>query len=190
MSKDICKKAFDPTVCFMFFGSWLKTIEKLETEQDKKSIAYSLFKAIAEYSMYEIDPDFSDHPTLNAFWEMFEKEIDLSVANRQRGFAKDEMNEKYKTIIQAVVDNPDMSLRDIGALTGTDKEMVRRVKKKYAKEIQERIDRCAVVDDCSFNSLDNTVDCDTDCYTVNDGIRQDTDKTARQEFIYDEDMPF
>ena len=45
------KKAFDATVCFSFFGTWLEAIEAYETEADTSSNAYKLFKAIAYYSM-------------------------------------------------------------------------------------------------------------------------------------------
>ena len=187
------KKAFDPTVCFMFFGSWLKTMEALETEQDKNSAAYSLFKAIAEYSMYDIEPDFSEHPTLKAFWALFEKEIDLSVTRRKSGFAQDEMNEKYQAIITAIANNPNASLRAIADLTNTNKDMVSRVKKKHRKEIEEAIENVScvsdVIGDSSDTVLNNTVIyVDTD----NDSMRHDTDETIRQanNGYEDDDLPF
>ena len=187
------KKAFDPTVCFMFFGSWLKVIEELETEQDRNSIAYSLFKAIAEYSMYDMEPNFSEHPTLKAFWGMFEKEIDLSVTRRKSGFAQDEMNEKYQTIITAIVNNPNASLRAIADLTNTNKDMVSRVKRKHQKEIEEAIESVSRVSDDVGDSFD-TVSTNTDIYidTDNDSMRHDTDETARQyNYGYnDDDLPF
>ena len=189
------KKSFDPTVCFMFFGSWLKVLEGLETEQDKSSVSYTLFKAIAEYSMYDIEPDFSEQPTLKAIWIMFEKEIDLSVTRRKRGFAQDEMNEKYQTIITAITHNPDASLRAIADLTHTTKDMVDRVKKKYHKEIEEAIEnasRSSVGVEVASNTVVNSkaiyVDDISDSYSV----RQDTDETMRQtSYTYDdEDLPF
>lgn len=187
------KKAFDPTVCFMFFGSWLKVIEELETEQDRKSNAYSLFKAIAEYSMYDIEPDFSKCSTLKAFWGIFEKEIDISITRRKRGFAQDEMNEKYQAIITAIANNPNASLRVIADLTNTNKDMVSRVKKRHRKEIEEAIENVSCVfddigDSSDTISDDNAIYIDTD----NDSIRHDTDETTRQyNYEYDDDdLPF
>ena len=118
----------------------MKSIERLESDEDRGSMAYRLFKGIAEYSMYDIEPDFSDNIALEAVWELMEREIDTSVGNRQRGFANDMMNEKYQSVIEAIVNNPTASLREIGELTGTNKDMVRRVRKKYPYLIQEAID--------------------------------------------------
>ncbi len=190
------KKAFDPTTCFTFFGSWLNAIEALETEQDKNSTAYVLFKSIANYSMYDIEPDFSECPNLKAFWILLEKEIDISIGNRKRGFAKDEMNDKYQSIINAIIEYPEASLRKIGTITGTNKEMVRRVKKKYAEQIQMRLNSAisadTVEDGCNANvTIDVSDDyyiVNDDYYIVNDGIRQDIDEPVRQ--YYDDDLPF
>lgn len=193
------KKPFDPTTCFTFFGSWLKSIEALETEQDKNSTAYTLFKAIANYSMYDIEPDFSNNPILNAFWILVEKEIDISIGNRKRGFADDELNAKYQSIINAIVEHPKASLREIGSITGTDKEMVRRIKKKYAEQIQTALDNAVTVDANSNSSVNvdanpnNSVNNDfnyNDYDTVSDSMRQDTDETARQFNFNDENLPF
>lgn len=188
------KKAFDPTVCFMFFGSWLKVIEELETEQDRNSNAYSLFKAIAEYSMYDIEPDFSEHSTLKAFWGIFEKEIDISITRRKRGFAQDEMNEKYQAIITAIANNPNASLRAIADQTNTSKDMVSRVKRKHRKEIEETIDSVVCVSDNIGDSPDTVTDDNAiyfDIDTDNDSIRHDTDETVRHyNYDDDDDLPF
>lgn len=132
------KKAFDPTVSFMFFGTWVKTIQKVQ-ELFGNTEALALFSAIAEYSMYEIEPDFSEHPIVGAFWITIEREIDLSVGNRKRGFSKDGISDNYHAIIQAIIDNPAASLREIAAMTNTDKNMVDRVKRKYSAEIEAAI---------------------------------------------------
>ena len=187
------KKPFDPTTCFTFFGSWLKVIEALETEQDRNSTAYSLFKAIAEYSMYDTEPDFSEHPTLKAFWGMFEKEIDISVTRRKSGFAQDEMNEKYQSIITAIANHPNASLRVIADLTNTNKDMVSRVKRKHRKEIEEAIENVSYVSD-DVGVVSNTVDnCNviyTDDVTDSNSMRHDTDETERQFDFNDENLPF
>lgn len=203
------KKAFDPTTCFTFYGSWLKAIEKIETEQDRNSIAYSLFKAIANYSMYDVEPDF-ESPTLNALWLVLEREIDSSVQKRKQGFSKDMMNENYQKIIKAIIDNPSASLREIGTMTGTDKNMVDRVKKKYKKLIDEAVANATVgvCDTVSYNAFDSNNYSVTD----NDIARQDSETkqnnetiskavvvdeeyssvctSANGEFCSDDDMPF
>ena len=184
------KKAFDPTVCFMFFGSWLKVIEALETEQDRNSAAYSLFKAIAEYSMYDTEPDFSEHPTLKAFWGMFEKEIDISVTRRKSGFAQDEMNEKYQSIITAIANHPNASLRVIADLTNTNKDMVSRVKRKHRKEIEEAIENVSYDVGVVSNTVDNGNVIYIDDVTDSDSMRHDTDETERQFDFDDENLPF
>lgn len=132
------KKAFDPTVSFMFFGSWVKTIEAVRKSLGE-SAAFYLYSAIANYSMYDIEPVFSDFPILEAVWITVEREIDISINNRKRGFVQDGLNEKYQKIIFAIVNNPSASLREIGEMTGTDKNMVDRVKKKYSVDIDNAI---------------------------------------------------
>jgi len=171
------KKAFDPTTCFTFYGSWLKAIEKLETEQDRNSIAYKIFKAIANYSMYDEEPDF-DNPVLTALWLVLEREIDSSVQKRKQGFAKDMINDNYQKIIQAVIDNPSASLRDIGTMTGTNKNMVDRVKKKYKTQIDEAIsDRVNV----SYNASNSVLDTNTNTVIDNDSVGQDNGTESKSE---------
>ena len=41
------RKPFDSTVCFTFFGDWMQAIESVEREEDRGSVAYQLFKAVA-----------------------------------------------------------------------------------------------------------------------------------------------
>ena len=48
--------AFDPTICFTVYGSWIEAIEEVETASDRDSLAYQMFKAIANYSMMERSP--------------------------------------------------------------------------------------------------------------------------------------
>ena len=85
------KKPFDSTVCFTFYGSWVRTIEQLEMDAEENSLAYKLFKAIADYSLYGLEPNFDDlepfqRITLKAVWETISTEIDNSVARRKRAF--------------------------------------------------------------------------------------------------------
>ena len=167
MSTD--KKAFDPTVSFMFFGTWVKSIEGLE--KVGVETAYRFFKAIAYYSMYEEEPDFSDNPILYAVWATVEREIDLSIGRRKRNFADDAANEKYQSIIQAVAMNPGLSLRQIAELTGTDKNMVDRVKRKYKVEIEtlaSDLGYCFAPDSVSVSGNVNAFDSDSDSYTGSD----------------------
>ncbi len=133
------KKAFDPSICFTFFGKWYETIERIESEADLSSQAYRLFKGIAEYSMYDIDPDFEGMPALAAMWPIIEQEIDQAVNRRSAQFEKDMFNEKYQLIIQACIEHPDLSIRKLADLIELDKSMIYRVKKKYAQTIADGI---------------------------------------------------
>ena len=178
------RKAFDPTNSFTFFGSWVRAIEA--AEKISVETAYRFFKAIAHYSMYDETPDFEDNPVLSMTWNLIEKEIDNSVDRRKRNFDKDTFNEDYQKIIDAVAKHPNCSLRDIADITGTSKDMVSRVKKKYSKEIKARQDEISdsgsdnssdyctdtyddyYVDSDSDNCSDNNSDCDNDYYIVTD----------------------
>lgn len=172
------KKAFDSSTCFMFFGSWMKSIETMETDQDQSSNAYRFFKAIAYYSMYDESPDFGDTPMLNALWALVEREIDISIGKRKRGFARDAIDKKYQAIIDALINNPSASLREMAHITGTDKNMVDRVKKKYAQRINDGADNYRDGANASVNADD--CDKDNDGDGDNDSIGRDRDRTAGQ----------
>ena len=161
------RKAFDSSVSFMFFGTWVKSIERLEPFGVDK--AYRFFKAIADYSMYEEEPGFSDDALLWAMWPTVEREIDLSVDRRKRGFAKDEMNENYQAIIHAAALYPKASLRQLAEITGTNKNMVDRVKRKYKVEIEtlaSDLGYCFAPDSVSVSGNVNAFD--NDSYTGSD----------------------
>ena len=172
-------RSFDPTVGFMFFGSWIKAIESVKSSMGD-SAALALFSAIAEYSMYDIEPNFPEYPILNAVWATMEREIDLSIGNRKRWFSKDALNEKHQAIMEAVVANPEASIRKIAAMTGTDKNMVDRVKRKYTAEIEAAIAANAsnpvndVADACEpVGDADNSVVYDDDSYCEDDSYYED-----------------
>lgn len=176
------RKNFDPTNSFTFFGSWYYTAEDLEKVSIETSQKF--YKAICRYSMFDEEPDFGDNLFMQAMWRNIEKEIDNSIKRRKRYFDKDTINEEYEKIIDAVVKYPDLSLREIADKTGTSKDMVARVKKKYSKEIQSRLNKksndCSAIDEVSSlisgndfdsyseNYKDNAVDRDS--YTDNDNF--------------------
>jgi len=171
------KKAFDPTVCFTFFGSWLKTMEALETEQDRASPLYRLFKAIAHYAMYEEEPNFADSAILTAVWSMMEETIDSSKKRRRSGFARDELEAKHREIVQAIINHPTMSCRQIGEMVGAGKSAVDRAKKKYADEISKALtDAPAAVLTPCHRSVDS---CPISSVAYN-GMGQGQDGTAGQ----------
>lgn len=187
------RKAFDSTVCFTFFGSWVEAIDEVKNYMGE-SAAFCLYSAIADYSMYGVEPGFSQYPFLKAVWRTVEREIDLSLDNRKRGFAKDTSNEKYQAIIDAVIENPGASLRAIGEMTGTSKNMVDLVKRKFRAEIEAAIaakhgasvDAVDSIKDSGSVPVsdDNTVsDCvnDTDSVidNVNDNDSMGQDKTGQ-----------
>lgn len=139
------KKPFDSTVCFTFYGSWARTIEQLETEAEENSLAYKLFKAISNYSLYDIEPNFDDleplqRIPLKAVWETISTEIDNSIARRKRGFANEKPTELQEAIIAECIKSPHDSCRAIGDAVGASKSEVDRVRKKYAKRIRDGVE--------------------------------------------------
>lgn len=128
-------KEFDSTICFSFFADWLEAIEYTETDADRRSESYMLFKAIANYALYGETPDFdtSDaNKSFKRFWPMFEKQIDSSIKSRKRWYEKrDGPTENAKKVIDAYKKNPGASIRDIAEITGVSKSEVSRIRRKY-----------------------------------------------------------
>lgn len=135
------KKPFDSTICFTFFGTWAEAIIAIESEADRKSDAYMLFKAIAEYNLYGVLPNFDRMtPSMKALWIVVEREADASISRRKRGFATEEPSEEHQTIIDTIAENPDASVREIAEMLGVGKSTVQRVKVKYGSLIKESRD--------------------------------------------------
>ncbi len=128
------KRPFIREACFTVFGDWVSTIEHLETEQDTNSAAYMLFKAIANYSLYNIAPDFKHFPQLSIFWPMLERQIDSSVDRRSKNFADEESDERRQEIIDIIERHPEYSCREIEKLTGIGKSTVNRIQRQYAAQ--------------------------------------------------------
>lgn len=150
-------KTFDSTVCFTFFGDWVEAIEDAETEADRNSEAYMLFRAIADYSMYGEEPDFDTYPankSFRRFWPMLTKQIDDSIENRKRGFGYAGITATQKKVLDAYREKPLASIREIKELTGVSKNTVERVRRKYADEIQGWIDACVDANSYSYSDSD------------------------------------
>lgn len=128
------KRPFIREACFTVFGDWVSTIEQLETEQDANSAAYTLFKAIADYSLYDIAPNFEPFPQLAIFWPMLERQIDSSVDRRSKNFADEESDERRQEVIDIIESHPEYSCREIEKLTGISKSTVNRIQRQYAAE--------------------------------------------------------
>lgn len=145
------RKNFDPANSFMLYGSWDDSMQDLE--KDSIETAYRLYRAIADYSRYDLNPVFDDNPFLLAIWRSIQVEIDNSIKRRKRYFDKDTISEDHEKIIDAIVKYPNCSLREIADKTGTSKNMVARVKKKYSKEIQAGLNKksngCSAIDEIS-----------------------------------------
>lgn len=130
------RKNFDPANSFTFFGSWYYTAEDLEKVSIETSQRF--YKAVCRYSMFDEEPNFEDNPFMQAMWRSIQVEIDNSIKRRKRYFDKDTISEDHEKIIDAIVKYPNCSLREIADKTGTSKDMVARVKRKYSKEIAEK----------------------------------------------------
>lgn len=160
------KKAFDSTVCFSFFGTWLEAIEEFETETDAASDAYMLFKAIAHYSMYGNEPEFKNKG-LNAIWRVISLEIDNSIDRRKRNFDKEEVTEREQTVLDAVAKSPTASMRDIAAATGIHRSSVERIQRKYCRQLEELRHAASAADngDCASSGIQDVA---SDCSDIHD----------------------
>lgn len=178
------KKAFDATVCFSFFGTWLEAIEAYETEADTSSNAYKLFKAIAYYSMYGVEPEF-ENSGLDAMWKILSREIDNSVSRRKCRFGKEEVTEREQAVIDAWKVSPYASVREVSMTTGIHRSSVERIKRKYWRQLEE-LRRTAIVagdSECvSFNSQDGAIDC-----SHGNSITETRQRDTAAELIFDED---
>lgn len=181
------KKIFDSAICFTFYGSWVETICKLETDADRASPAYMLFKFIADYSMYEDEPDFDAYaPSVNvlrAFWPLFEKEIDNSVDRRKKGFVVEEPNKKQQKILCLHHQYPELSYREIAKTLGISKSMVGRTIQKWHRSDAPRdsaLDSESNTGDNVF--ADNSIDLDT----VDDSMRTGQGDSN----LTEDEMPF
>lgn len=128
--------AFDPTICFTVYGSWIEAIEEVETASDRDSLAYQMFKAIANYSMYGEEPNFDNAP-LRAWWRVTARGIDSSMGRRRKKFAPEEVTERERIVIDALIRHPDASIRDIWQETGVHRSSVDRIRKKYRAIIEQ-----------------------------------------------------
>lgn len=178
------KKAFDATVCFSFFGTWLEAIEAYETEADTSSNAYKLFKAIAYYSMYGVEPEF-ENSGLDAMWKILSREIDNSVSRRKCRFGKEEVTEREQAVIDAWKALPHASVREVAMTTGIHRSSVERIKRKYWRQLEE-LRRTAIAagdSECvSSNSQDGAIDC-----SRSNGITETRQRDTTEEMLFDED---
>lgn len=154
-------KAFNRALCFTFFGNWYEAITNLETDADKDSAAHTLFKAIAEYSLYGVRPD-SENVVFKVIWPILETEIDNTIDRRRRRFAPGELSAKHKNVLELHHSRPELSYRDMEQLTGVPKSTIARLIERYGANY------------CVCDS-DSHSDCsgadDTDCsdeYSPND----------------------
>ena len=132
------RKKFDPTICFTFFGTWMKQILEIKEKYDCET-AMELVEAIGNAAMYDEEPDFSDRPLLEIIWPSIQRDIDNSVSRRKSQFDKDELNENHSRIKAALIDDPKASHRQIAKDIGVSPSTVDRVYHKNKNEIDEAI---------------------------------------------------
>lgn len=144
------RKPFDSTVCFTFFGDWMQAIESVEREEDRGSVAYQLFKAVACFSLYGEEPDIygmeelaiEDRRIFAALWPMMQRQAETSKDRRKQGFAEEGPTKTQRAIIKAYVEHPkgiEASMREIARMAECGKTTVEKVKKKYEMEITKQI---------------------------------------------------
>jgi len=176
------KKVFDRTICFTFFGNWLDSLEQMENEHSDQDAAYQMFKMIANYSLYEQEPELGDNPVCGALWPLLKREIDSSVQNRKRGFAVMGPTEKQIEIIRTHIKYPDASQRDLAEMLGVSKTTVNQAIQKYIEDpslYAGAVDEAGVVDgDACVAAADDAGD--TDC-SIGDSYFRDSIKDS---YIY------
>jgi hypothetical protein len=130
---------FDPTVCFTVFGNWIEAMNDIEDASDLTCKPYMFMKAIADYSMFNEEPDFemAANRWFKPFWPTIAQQINSSVENRQKGFKQTAVTKKEAKVIDAFRRNPEASVREIAGITGVNKSSVDRIRRKYAKRISD-----------------------------------------------------
>lgn len=184
------KQAFNRALCFTFFGNWYEVITNLETDADKESVAYTLFKAIAEYSLFGVRPD-SENLVIKSTWPLFETEIDNTINRRQRGFGASELSEKHKSVLELHCKQSELTYRELEKITGVPKSTVARLIERYgadysvcnAEDISSDVDTFANDTGCSNGCC--TDDCYSDYYVGDTSIS----RTGQWDRIQD-DEPF
>lgn len=136
MQSTIHKRHLTLLYVFTVYGSWIEAIEEVETASDRDSLAYQMFKAIANYSMYGEEPNFDNAP-LRAWWRVTARGIDSSMGRRRKKFAPEEVTERERIVIDALIRHPDASIRDIWQETGVHRSSVDRIRKKYRAIIEQ-----------------------------------------------------
>lgn len=133
-------KAFDATVSFTFFGSWVDAISDIEEDYGVES-AHILYKSIADYSMFGLVPDFDELNLkyLKPVWRTIANEIDNSIDRRKRGFSKETLTVKQQAVIDETIRNPSASLRDIAYNVGASVAYVSKTQKQFRKKIEDGI---------------------------------------------------
>lgn len=142
------RQPFDSTVCFTCFGGWVESIYKL-AENGKLNTAFNLFKTIADYCLYGIQPNFDDMGEdgiyIEMIWPTIEAQANNSIKNRRARFDLEKPTEIQQRIIEELARNPDASNREVGYLLSVGKSTVDVTRKKYqdliaqkVKELEER----------------------------------------------------
>lgn len=158
-------------------------MEDFEESGDIDS-AYRLFKAVADYSMYGIRPEFNT-PALKAIWRVIAREVEASIDRRKKGFSTPEPNSNQQRIIELYKKNPHLSCREIAEVTGTGKSTVQRTIKKFCN-----------ADIATDSASDSTPDIDSNNDTDSTGTGQrDTmeyleDLDLGEHLLSDGDLPF
>lgn len=90
------KAPFDPAVCFTCFGPWVESIRDIGERQGADA-ALAAFLSLADYCLYNIEPDSASNPW-NFAWPLVKRQAQNSMNNRRRGFGAE--NSKQTLAIQ------------------------------------------------------------------------------------------
>lgn len=109
------KAAFDQTICFTCFETWVDIIKEIETQKGADA-ALDAFLVLADYCLYGTEPDPETNPW-GVFWILAKRQAKNSINNRRRGFGV--TNEEQTADIEKYYDeNPDATYQAIAAAVG------------------------------------------------------------------------
>ena len=114
---------FDRTKCFNFFPSWVEDIRQQSETDPKKAV--DAFLAIADYCLYEKEPDPANNPWGMA-WNTIKSGADASIKNRSRRYGTGDIDKQDK-VAAYYLEHPEETQREIKKATGCSLGLVNKV---------------------------------------------------------------
>lgn len=115
LKKTADKPPFDPAVCFTCFGPWVEAVRDMR-ERQGADVALDAFLTLADYCLYDIEPDPARNPWGFA-WPIIERQAQNSMNNRRRGFGAE--NSRQTQAIQTYFQgHPESTYEEVAEAVG------------------------------------------------------------------------